>query len=83
VTLLPQGIPVPECTEFGVRVSRANSGYTVEIWEHEPGRPYKANVDFAKAHAGSLDVALRMAVPYMAAAAEPDPFANLAERRSA
>lgn len=66
-------------TEFGVRVTRLHSGYDVYIWEHLPGKPHKG-LDFAKVHAHHLDVALKMAVPYMASAAEPDPFAHLLDR---
>lgn len=63
--------------EFGVRVSKVHGGYDVAIWEHEPGRPHKG-IDFAKSHASHLDVALKMLVPYMVSAAQPDPFARLA-----
>ncbi len=56
-------------TEFAVTVQRTGCGWEVEV--------HSGAGTEARTAAPSLDVALAMAVPYMAAVAEPDPFAGL------
>lgn len=65
-----------ERTTFHVHVDRKSGGYEVSVILVDAGGTRQ---DFATVDARLLDVALRMAVPYMACAAEPDPFASLLE----
>lgn len=61
-------------TTFHVHVDPKPGGYSVSVIEVDAsGRPQ----DFAKIDSHLLDVALRMAVPYMAAVAVPDTLAEV------
>ena len=61
--------------KFSVTVTRLPSGsYEVNVSDQAGG-------DFATARCGELWTALQMAVPYMVAAVEPDPFIALAKRQ--
>lgn len=57
-------------TEIRIRVEREHRHWRVEVGLPD-GSPY------ATVRADPLDVALEMAVPYIAYAVEPDPFADL------
>jgi hypothetical protein len=61
-------------TRFMVRVAQGNGDWLVTV-ECQDGSEY------AKTLAPNLDVALLMAVPYMASAAEPELFAAIGRRR--
>lgn len=61
--------------EFKVIVTRLpNKAFHLSVRDQR-------NEDFATVTAGDLDTALRMAVPYMAAVTEPDPFEKLLRAR--
>ncbi len=64
-----------ESVEFGVRVIPKTGGYLIDVW-HKYGKS-KQPQDFAKIDCSDLWTGLQMALPYMAHAAEPDPFASL------
>lgn len=62
-------------TKFTVTVTRLPAGsYEINISDQAGG-------EFATTRCGELWTALEMAVPYMVAAAEPDPFMALAKRQ--
>jgi hypothetical protein len=62
--------------EVIVRESVPPARWRIEVTEADGG-------EFAAVEAGSLEVALRMAVPYMASAAQPDPFLDVLKANAA
>lgn len=72
MTVQPQS--TGESVTFGVRVTTKPGGYLVDVWHPHGNGPPR---DFAKIDCGDLWTALRMALPYMAHAAQPDPFSDL------
>lgn len=60
-------------TSFQVHVALADDGYEVSVTT-------LGGKQYAKTFGPTLDVALQMAVPYMAYSSEPDPFARLHDR---
>jgi hypothetical protein len=61
---------MPDQITFEVRVERHSAGCTVSVFD-------QSGDQYAVATGPHVDMALRMALPYMAYAAEPDPFAHL------
>lgn len=66
-------------TEAVLSMRRHEGGWRVEIQEKTPHSP--GTRAYAAVEAYHIDLALRMAVPYLATLSEPDPFADLLKER--